>query len=400
MNAYNISRMEVYKPKFIIKSYRHTRKAAIPNSYQTYHSLTSFLSMLFIRKKRAEMDRLSRISVMINWDKLRRYIWEEREGVAKIRICYNQSSRLSSDQPVILGHFLSSGPLPSLLTHHTLEERLELCHPRWLLAEDPIHLVVEGPELLELPLPDQSVQLVLRRGQLKRQFTHHQGEQQHSQRKYICLGGIVTSFGCMMTGMYFRSHIPLPSAFEVIESNGLSILLKMSSEPKVTKLDGELPVLERQQDILKLDISVSNAQGMQVPECGEQLFEESDFELICEGMGGEVGKERALLGKLEDQYVLRDELFSQCITLKGNLLLISKCFDDVLVLQTLQHLELVPQMRLLLPPRRTHHLQHHTAPRTPVREQLTPTPPRQQRHTVLRHNNYTPHTLPYHMPHT
>lgn len=68
-------------------------------------------------------------------------------------------------------------------------------------------------------------------------------------------------------------------------------------------------------------------------------------------MGGEKGKEGALLGKLEDQYVLRDELFSQCITLKGNPLLISKCSDDVLVLQTLQHLELVPQVHLLPPAR-------------------------------------------------
>lgn len=86
---------------------------------------------------------------------------------AKIKICDNQSSRPSSDQPSILGHFRRTRTLFRLHTHHPLEKRLKLLHPTGLLTENSIHLMMERPEFLELPLDNQSVELILGHCQLE-----------------------------------------------------------------------------------------------------------------------------------------------------------------------------------------------------------------------------------------
>jgi hypothetical protein len=63
----------------------------------------------------------------------------------------------------------------------------------------------------------------------------------------------------------------------------------------------------------------------------------------------DVMKQGSLLGIFEDEDVLRtSQLFIHFITLKGNFLLISKGFDDVLVLEGFQNKELVSEVPLLL----------------------------------------------------
>jgi hypothetical protein len=116
-----------------------------------------------------------------------------------------------------------------------------------------------------------------------------------------------------------------------------------------------------------------------------------------EGVGGDVGKQGTLRGKLQDKYVLRSELFIQFITLKGNLLLISKRFDDVLVLQTFQKLELVLQVPLLLLTHTRYYLQDHPGRLRPVGEQLRVASKPQQHQSVLTHQitNISKHLHPY-----
>lgn len=124
--------------------------------------------------------------------------------------------------------------------------------------------MMERPEFLELPLYDQSVELILGHCQLEGQFAHHQSEHQHPQCKHIGQLTIIPLLRRMMTGMYLRCHVSLTCPLVLIEKHPPALPLKVPRKPKITQFNGQLTLLPEEQDILQLEVPVSDAPVMQV----------------------------------------------------------------------------------------------------------------------------------------
>ena len=160
--------------------------------------------------------------------------------------------------------------------------------------------------------------------------------------------------------MNFRSHEGFGSASIIFEGDPFSFVLEPAGKAEISNFQNIFPVLLKDQDVVKFEVSVGHAFLVQVVEGFDDLAEENPLAGEVRFIPEEMLEEITFGGMLENEDVMRGwlrGLLILLITHEGHILAVFQAADYVRVPQILQRLELIFQVPLLLPVAGGYHLQ-------------------------------------------
>ena len=160
--------------------------------------------------------------------------------------------------------------------------------------------------------------------------------------------------------MNFRSHEGFGSASIIFEGDPFSFVLEPAGKAKISNFQNIFPILLKDQDVVKFEVSVGHAFLVQVVEGFDDLAEENPLAGEVRFIPEEMLEEITFGGMLENEDVMRGwlrGLLILLITHEGHILAVFQAADYVRVPQILQRLKLIFQVPLLLTVAGGHHLQ-------------------------------------------
>jgi hypothetical protein len=106
-----------------------------------------------------------------------------------------------------------------------LKNLFELLPSDALLLLHSLPSLMAGPKLLDLPLLDEFVELILLNCQLKGKGANDHGKEYDSQCENIGPIGLIGVCRFLLTGMDLRSHVALPCPLILLKSQSLLLSL-------------------------------------------------------------------------------------------------------------------------------------------------------------------------------